>query len=161
MNTAADSLAPPMPVRVSGVARLAIDERVPWVPLSNGKAFKPLRFLADERGFAELLRLEPGTSIPRHRHTGEVHAYNLAGWRELSSGERVGPGDYVYEPPGNVDSWRVIGRETLIVLAVVQGAVEYLGPDDTVTARFTSSTLFEAYRQHCAAKAIAILDLVG
>ena len=76
---------------------------VPWVPLSPGKSFKPLRFLHDDRGFVELLRLDPGEEIALHRHTGEVHALNLEGSRQLSSGEIIGPGDYVYEPAGNVD----------------------------------------------------------
>jgi 2,4'-dihydroxyacetophenone dioxygenase len=56
-----------------------------------------------------LLRLEPGAEIATHRHTGEVHAFNLEGSRQLSSGEIIGPGDYVYEPLGNMDSWKVVG----------------------------------------------------
>lgn len=55
-------------------ARTLAQATVPWVPLSEGKSFKPLRFLSGKRGFAELLRLEPGAVIPLHRHTGEVHA---------------------------------------------------------------------------------------
>ena len=58
---------------------------VPWVPLSPGKSFKPLRFLRDDRGFVELMRLDPGEEIPLHRHTGEVHALNLEGSRELKT----------------------------------------------------------------------------
>jgi hypothetical protein len=67
-----------------------------------------LRFLKT-RGRALLLLLEPGTVVPRHRHLGEVHGFNLQGERELieSGAKIVGPGGYVYEPPGNVDSWRV------------------------------------------------------
>jgi len=63
--------------------------------------------LGKNRGRPLLLRLEPGTVVPRHRHLGEVHGFNLQGERELiESGEIGGPGGYVYEPPGNVDSWR-------------------------------------------------------
>jgi 2,4'-dihydroxyacetophenone dioxygenase len=76
-----------------------------WIPTGGGKAFRPLRFHAD--GWSELMRLEPGSLVPRHRHTGEVHAYNLAGTRQiLGTDEIVGPGDYVYEPAGNVDAWQ-------------------------------------------------------
>jgi 2,4'-dihydroxyacetophenone dioxygenase len=51
-----------------------------------------------------------------------VYAFNLEGSRELiDSGEVVGPGDYVYEPAGNADSWRVIGDEPCIVFIVTRG----------------------------------------
>ena len=134
-------------------------DAVPWVPLSPGKAFKPLRFLAGNRGFVELLRLEPGAAIARHRHTGEVHAFNLHGARELDTGEHVGPGEYVYEPAGNVDSWRVAGDDTLIVLVVVMGAVEYLDDAGNVAQRYDAARLEKLYRRHCEESGIAAPDL--
>jgi quercetin dioxygenase-like cupin family protein len=140
-------------------AFLTATDLVPWVPLSAGKSFKPLRFLDGNRGFVELLRLEPGELIPRHRHTGEVHAYNVQGWRELDSGERVGPGAYVYEPVGNVDAWRVIGDEPLVVLVVVHGAVEYLDGAGKVTQRWDALRLRDAYERHCAASGVPARDL--
>ena len=130
------------------------------MPLSAGKSFKPLRFLRDDRGFVELLRLEPGAEIPLHRHTREVHAFNLEGSRQLCSGEVVGPGGYVYEPAGNTDSWCAIGDTPLIVLVVVMGAVEYLGPGDTVIRCYTAQTLLDLFRRHCPAHGIQALDLV-
>ncbi len=51
------------------------------------------------------MRLQPGAIVGLHRHTGDVHAFNLSGYRKiLDTGEIVGPGDYVYEPAGNVDA---------------------------------------------------------
>lgn len=48
----------------------------PWIPTGPGKSFRPLRFAAD--GWTELMRLEPGSAVAVHRHTGEVHAFNMA-----------------------------------------------------------------------------------
>jgi 2,4'-dihydroxyacetophenone dioxygenase len=141
-------------------ARNLAQDGVPWVPLSDGKSFKPLRFLSCNRGFVELLRLEPGEAIPLHRHTGEVHAFNLEGSRQLCTGEVVGPGGYVYEPAGNIDSWKVVGDVPLIVMIVATGAVEYLGADNAVTARFTANTLMDCYREYCAANNLTPIDLV-
>lgn len=141
-------------------ARILAQASAPWVPLSAGKAFKPLRFFADNRGFVELLRLDPGTAIPLHRHTGEVHAFNLEGTRELDSGERVGPGDYVYEPGGNTDAWKVVGDIPLVVLVVVTGAVEYLDADGAVISCYTAERLFDLYLAHCGACGIEPLDLI-
>jgi len=141
-------------------ARWTPDDAVPWIPGGPGKSAKPLRFLSGDRGFIELMRLEPGTEIPPHRHTGEVHAYNLEGSRKLSSGEIVGPGDYVFEPAGNVDSWTAVGDEPLTVLVIVMGSVEYLGRGGVVTQRITATSQREAYLRYCSEQAIEPVDLV-
>jgi 2,4'-dihydroxyacetophenone dioxygenase len=101
-------------------------DAVPWVPSFKGKSFRPLGLFTGNRGFVELLRLEPGAEIATHRHTGEVHAFHLEGSRQLSGGEMIGPGDYVYEPPGNVDSWRVVGDVPLVVLILALRATRCL-----------------------------------
>ncbi len=109
-------------------------ETLPWIPLGPGESFKPLRFLSGDRGRVLLLRLLPGTTVARHRHLGEVHAFNLSGHRQLDTGEVVGPGGYVYEPPGNVDSWTAVGDEPVVVLITAFGPMEYLAPDGSVVA---------------------------
>jgi hypothetical protein len=68
-------------------ARPLDTDGMPWITTGPGKSFRPLRFAAD--GWSELMRLEPGAGVLLHRHTGEVHAFNLAGTRILT-GERVG-----------------------------------------------------------------------
>jgi 2,4'-dihydroxyacetophenone dioxygenase len=134
---------------------------IPWVPLGPGLSFKPVRFLWKLRGRIVLLRLEPGTLIPTHRHGGEVHAFNLSGQRKLlESGEVVGAGGYVYEPPGNVDSWMAVGDGPLIVHLTAYGAVEYLGENGEVRQRETAATLLEAYHRHCDTQGLAPLDLL-
>jgi hypothetical protein len=40
------------------------------------------------------------------------------------------------------------------------GAVEFIGPDNTVTSRLTADTLMEMYHRHCVATDIQPLDLV-
>lgn len=123
---------------------------IPWIPLGPGESFKPLRFLSNDRGRVLLLRLDPGTVVPRHRHLGEVHGFNIAGSRKLiETGEMVGPGAYVYEPAGNVDSWMAVGDEPVIVHITSFGAMEYLGDDDQVLRRDTASSLLQTYLRYC------------
>jgi hypothetical protein len=38
------------------------------------------------------MRLDPGVKLGWHRHTDEVHAFNLEGHRRLNTGESIGPG---------------------------------------------------------------------
>lgn len=122
---------------------------MPWIPLSPGESFKPLRLMGNG-GRSLLLRIEPGTVVPRHRHHGEVHAFNLSGWRELiETGEIVGPGGYVYEPVGNVDSWKAVGDEPVIVHITSYGAMEYLDENDQVLRSDTAASLHELYLRYC------------
>jgi 2,4'-dihydroxyacetophenone dioxygenase len=126
-------------------------DSLPWAPLGPGFSFKVLRALPDDRVRVLLLRAEPGTLIPRHRHSGEVHAFNIAGYRKLlETGEVVGPGGYVHEPVGNVDSWLAVGDEPVIIHVVVEGTVEYLDEHDQATSTSTNASSLQTYQRHCA-----------
>jgi 2,4'-dihydroxyacetophenone dioxygenase len=123
-------------------------ETLPWQPVSPGFSLKVLRGGGDDDTRVLLLRVEPGTLVPLHRHAGEVHAYNLSGSRVLlETGEVVGPGGYVYEPPGNVDSWMATGDEPAVILVTVRGTMETLGEGGRVTATSTTSSVTESYRR--------------
>ena len=58
-------------------ARPLDTDGMPWIPTGPGTSFRPLRFAAD--GWSELMRLEPGSAVAVHRHTGDVHAFKVAG----------------------------------------------------------------------------------
>lgn len=144
-------------------ALLAHHERhadaLPWIASpGTGRASKLLRVFGD-RGFAELIRMAPGTAMPLHRHGGDVHAWNLVGERLLHTGERIAAGGYAHEPPGTVDWWKAIGDVPLVTLVVVTGTVEFLGPGDTVTARVTAATRLAEYIRHCRETGCLALEL--
>jgi 2,4'-dihydroxyacetophenone dioxygenase len=130
-----------------------------WIPEGEGKWSLPVRFLPDESGWVELMRLAPGTRLGLHRHTGEVHALTLAGRRRLNDGRLVRAGDYIHEPAGNVDWWEATGDEELLVHVVVKGSVEYLGPHHRVLQRITASDRIADYQRHCAALGAQAQDL--
>ena len=150
------------PLEAMTAALLSRAAELEWIPSPiPGKSSKPLRFLAGDRGFVELLRMEPGLSMPPHRHTGPTHVLHLRGSRRLASGECVGPGDYCFEPAGNVDAWDVVGDEPLVAFAVVMGEVEFLGAEGQVTHRATTASRREEYARHCAATGTTPRDLEG
>jgi hypothetical protein len=121
---------------------------VPFVPIRDGVSFRPLRFDAD--GWSLQLKVEPGAIITRHRHTGEVHALTLSGRREIIyTGEIIGPGDYVFEPAGNVDSWRCHGDEPCIIHITLKGRVEYLDENDDIVFHTDSHNQYMAYLEWC------------
>ena len=149
---------PALPTVASALARSGLPD---WMPEGEGKWSLPLQFLPEGQGWVELMRLDPGVRIGLHRHSGEVHAFNLAGTRELNDGRRIGPGEYVYEPAGNVDWWQAAGDEPLVVAVVVRGTVEYLGPHRSVTRRITTADRIADYEQHCRSLGIQPRDLLA
>ncbi len=131
-------------------ARPVDTSEIDWIPLADGLSFKPLAFFPGDTGYQLLLRLEPGTVIPRHRHTGEIHAFNLTGTRLLiDTNEEVGPGTYVYEPVGNADTWQAIGTEPCIIHLEANGRVEYLDDEDQVVRYSDATTARAAYLDWC------------
>jgi 2,4'-dihydroxyacetophenone dioxygenase len=120
-----------------------------WIPTGPGKAFRPLRLEAD--GWSELMRLEPGSVVPLHRHTGEVHAYGLSGTRQiLGTGETAGPGSYVFEPAGTVDAWQAVDDEPCVLHLKISGSIQYIGTDGQVTETVNSASQRDAYLNWCA-----------
>ena len=96
------------------------------------------------------MRLEPGSAVAVHRHTGDVHAFNLAGTREIfGTGERVGPGNYVYEPAGTIDGWGAVGDEPCVVYIKVVGTIEYLGENGEVIESVNAETQRAVYLAWC------------
>jgi anti-sigma factor ChrR (cupin superfamily) len=127
---------------------------MPWIQTGPGKWFRPLRF--STAGWSELMRVEPGRDVALHRHTGPVHAFNLAGSRRiLGSGELVGPGDYVYEPGGMVDAWKAVGDEPCVVHFNIVGAVEYLDGAGHVIAVADAASQRAAYLRWCRDQGVA------
>lgn len=151
LNTAFDGLQPHVQPHVqSALQRAGLDA---WMPEGGGKWSLPLQFLP-EGGWVELMRLAPGTRLTLHRHHGEVHGLNLQGERRLDDGRLVRPGDYVFEPDGNVDSWEAVGDEVLVLHVVVRGDVDYVGRDGTVQRRITTADRIADYRAFCAARGL-------
>jgi 2,4'-dihydroxyacetophenone dioxygenase len=127
--------------------------RLDWIPLRKGLSFKPITFFPNDAGLQLLLRVEPDTVIPRHRHTGEVHGFNLSGTRLLiETNEVVGPGTYVYEPAGNEDSWKAIGDEPCVIHISVKGRIEHLGADGAVVKVVDAASYRREYEQWRAAR---------
>jgi 2,4'-dihydroxyacetophenone dioxygenase len=145
---AADHAQPAHPIDTEAMA---------WIPTGPGKSFRPLRFEAD--GWSEIMRLEPGAVVGSHRHTGDVHAYNLSGRRKIiSTGEVVPAGGYVYEPPGNADTWGTEGDEVCLVHIKITGAVEYLDEHGQVTGQADAASQRATYLDWCAQQGVTPED---
>lgn len=122
---------------------------LPWMPLEDGVSARILRLCGEERSLQ--LRIEPGATIPLHRHDGEVHAYNVSGSRMLADGTIAGPGAYVYEPAGNEDWWSCHGDEACIVQISMRGRLAYIDDDGSDGEYTDTPKLRRQYLAWCAA----------
>jgi len=121
-------------------ARPLDTDGMPWIP-TRARHSARCGFAAD--GWSELMRVEPGSTVPLHRHSGDVHAFNVAGAREiLGTGERVGPGNYVYEPAGTIDGRATVGDKPCVIYLKVKNP----GLDEDFVVATDSITLTEV---HC------------
>jgi quercetin dioxygenase-like cupin family protein len=97
--------------------------------------------MADIEGgkFVVRIRFAPGTQLPPHKHTGEVHAFTLAGewyYREYEGTARSTAGSYLYEPPGSTHTLKVADDNTgeTDVVFMVYGALLHLDASGAVIA---------------------------
>jgi 2,4'-dihydroxyacetophenone dioxygenase len=123
---------------------------VPWVPNGQGLSFKPLHYSAAGGWWVNLIRVEGGGHISRHRHLGPVQGYVLQGaWRYLEHDWTAKAGSYVWEPAGDVHTLSVLGDETMITLFTVHGAIQYLDDDGNVVQQDDARSRAELYVEHC------------
>jgi len=130
----------------------ADDTRIPWVTVLPGIELKVLRVVESTGIWVVRNRFAPGTSLEPHRHTGEVHAFTLAGsWRYAEYGVDYPAGTYVHEPAGSVHTLTVpdTAATTADVVFVMQGANLVLGPAGDIVRVDDGPTTLAFYRMLC------------
>lgn len=66
------------------VSRHRDADALPFVPYQEGVDFQLLQVDSETGLWIIRVRFQPGVTLQRHRHTGEVYAFTLAGaWRYL------------------------------------------------------------------------------
>jgi quercetin dioxygenase-like cupin family protein len=138
-TTRASSNAPA--IRIPEAFEVASDD-LPFAEDWSG--FKGVRLkllLADIEGgkFVVRIRFAPGTQLPPHKHSGEVHAFTLAGeWHylEYKGKPPSKAGSYLYEPPGSTHTLKVADHNTeeTDVLFVVYGAMLHMNEAGEIVA---------------------------
>ena len=83
--------------------------------------------------FVNIIEWAAGTQLPRHHHTGWVHAYTMTGsWRYLEYDWVAEANSYVHEPPGT--NHTLLVEEDVKAMFVTQGAFIYFDDDDRITS---------------------------
>jgi hypothetical protein len=88
--------------------------------------------------------------------TGPGKSFRPLRTREiLGTGELVGPGNYVYEPAGTVDTWGATGDGPCVIHLKATGVIEYLGPDGEVTETVSAASQRAIYLEWCQREGVA------
>lgn len=96
-----------------------------WTPIGGLQTFQVQG--TEDGARAKLLRFEPGSHFPRHRHVGEERLLVLEGAFVDDGGAEAHAGDERTLPPGSAHTLHIIGG-VRCVTAVSERGLEFTGP---------------------------------
>lgn len=137
---------------------------LPFVPYQEGVVFQLLQVNLESGLWVIRVRFEPGVTIRRHRHTGEVFAFTHSGsWRYLEYPDIHEAGSYLYEPAGAVHTLHVpaTNREVTDVWFAIRGANLDLDAEGNVEAVLDAATVLGIYRAQCKEQGFMAPSVIG
>jgi 2,4'-dihydroxyacetophenone dioxygenase len=153
-----------MTIEIGRTATSAVDlDAVPWVesddPVYGKSSFKLVRCSIPTNTYTVIMRWGAGIVLPKHRHSGAVHAYTFEGkWCYEEYDWVATAGTYVHEPPGTTHTLKVL--EDTTALFAVDGGQANLGPNDEVLSYFDTPLALEFYRQGLAAVGLELPEAI-
>lgn len=138
------------------------DQSIPWVPWEIAENVFLKIFKVDPvHGVMLLLMKAPGgISLGRHRHTGFVQLYTVAGaWKYNEHDWTARKGDVVYETAGSIHSFATEPGDDVIVFVILNGTLEFLDDKNNVLWTESWRTALERQRKYCAAKGLPCPDV--
>lgn len=140
------------------------EKELPFVPYQDGVVFQLLQVSIEAGLWVVRVRFEPGVTIQRHRHTGEVFAFTLSGsWRYLEYPEVNTAGSYLFEPAGAIHTLHVpeTNDEVTDVWFAVRGANLDLDEQGNVETVIDAGTILEIYSSRCIANGFPAPNVIG
>lgn len=137
---------------------------LPFVPYQEGVVFQLIQVNTDTGLWVIRVRFEPGVTIQKHRHTGEVFAFTLRGsWRYLEYPDINTAGSYLHEPSGSIHTLHVpaSNKEITDVWFAIHGANLNLDAAGNVESVLDAATALDIYRGQCRALGIAAPAVIG
>jgi quercetin dioxygenase-like cupin family protein len=151
---------------------------VPGIPAALHRGQKDLPFVVYQEGVDfQLLQVDveaglwviralfqPGVTIQRHKHTGEVFAVTLNGsWKYLEYPEINTAGSYLYEPAGSIHTLHVPVTNTEVTDAwfAIRGANLNLDEEGKVESVLDAGAVLEIYLGLCEASGHGRPNVIG
>lgn len=128
------------------------EEELPFVSYQEGVSFQLLQADIEAGLWVVRVRAKPGVTIQRHKHTGEVFAYTIAGsWKYLEYPDVNTAGSYLYEPAGSVHTLHVLKSNTGVtdMWFAIRGANLNLDEQGRVESVLDAGAVLEIYLARC------------
>lgn len=97
-----------------------------WVPAAmDGVWMRPLLFDTVNGAWVNLVRMRKNGFVSRHAHPSPVHGYVISGnWRYAERDWIAKPGDYLFEPAGDVHTLMALPGESQTLFWISGALVE-------------------------------------
>jgi quercetin dioxygenase-like cupin family protein len=128
------------------------EKDLPFVVYQEGVDFQLLQVDVEAGLWVIRTRFQPGVTIQRHRHTGEVFAFTLKGsWKYFEYPEVNTAGSYLYEPAGSIHTLHVPASNTEVtdVWFAIRGANLNLDEKGKVESVLDAGAVLEIYMGLC------------
>lgn len=125
---------------------------LPFVTFFPGFEFQLLQASVENGLWVVRTRFDANTTLPKHRHTGEVFALTFSGsWRYLEYPEINTAGSYLYEPAGSLHTLHVpaSNREVTDIWFAIRGANLNLDENGNVASVWDAGFMIETYLDLC------------
>ena len=130
------------------------EDDLPFVDLGDGTTLQLLQVDLANGVWVIRNHFAPGTTLPIHKHTGQVYAFTQRGsWHYLESPEALNTaGSYLYEPAGSTHTLHVPDSNTEVtdVWFTIHGANLNLDADGNVEMVIDAHGMYELYKIFCA-----------
>jgi len=137
---------------------------LPFVFYQEGVDFQLLQVDVEAGLWVIRARFQPGVTIQRHKHTGEVFAFTLKGsWKYFEYPETNTAGSYLYEPAGSIHTLHVPATNTEVtdVWFAIRGANLNLDVDGKVESVLDAGAVLEIYLGLCEAGGHGRPNVIG
>jgi quercetin dioxygenase-like cupin family protein len=139
------------------------ESELPFVTYQEGVTFQLLQADIQAGLWVARVRMRPGATIQRHKHTGEVFALTLKGaWKYLEYPEVNTAGSYLFEPAGSIHTLHALDSNADITEAwfAIRGANLNLDEQGNVESVLDAAAALEIYLARCQAEGHALPNVI-
>jgi quercetin dioxygenase-like cupin family protein len=140
------------------------EDELPWIDFGAGLTAQVLQVDVEAGLWVVRNRFEPGTTIQRHKHTGEVFAVTFSGsWKYLEYPEINTAGSYLFEPAGSIHTLTVPETNTEVtdVWFAIRGANLNLDADGNVESVLDAQAVRDFYLAICEERGLPRPNVIG
>ncbi len=120
----------------------------PWIPFLPGVMIRHLSFDITNNNAVNILKLEKGAQVSKHRHRGIVTGYCLKGsWYYAEYDWVAKPGDFIREAPGREHT--LCSDEGMETVFHLNGSLEFLDENDRIIEIVDAFWFIDHYERYC------------